>query len=279
MKKIMALIVGILISSFCFAQQLLVEEKLERMQGVITKSPVYIRALGWMPEDKTDTVILYFNGWPSISRIENDKTFFNGLNKFMRVNMLTKENIGVVLMDCPTDQWGNKSWDTPTACDDTYRSSKQHVEDIEKIIKSLKESNGIKNFYLMGHSHGTISAKLLGKGLGAEIAGVISSAAVTVKYKGAVSNFGWAGEAFDMNDLKIPVLNIHHEEDGCFVTPYQTVLKYSKNNLMTVQGGTKSGPVCGGGNYHSHEGNEVEVNNAIIKWIKTREVTASVGKK
>ena len=278
MKSLPVSLFTFFMSAICTAQPVLIEEKLERTQGFLAKSPVYIRALGWMPEGKTETAILYFNGWPSISRIESDKNFFNGLNRFIRVSRFTNENISVVLMDCPTDQWGNKSWDTPTACDDSYRSSKQHIEDIETIIKSLKQSHGIKNFYLMGHSHGTISAKLLGKGITGDVAGVISSAAVTVRYKGAVSNFGWAGESFNMNDLKVPVLNIHHEQDGCLVTPYSTVLNYSKNNLISVQGGTKSGPECGGANYHSYEGNELEVSNAIVKWIKTREVTPRIGK-
>ena len=279
MKKLAALIIGFFMALSCSAEPILIEEKLDRTQGVFIKNPVYIRALAWMPEEKADTVILYFNGWPSISRIENDKTFFNGINRFIRVSMFLKENVGVVLMDCPTDQWGIKSWDVPTACDDSYRSSKQHVQDIERVIKFLKESHAIKNFYLMGHSHGTISAKLLGKAMAQDVAGVISSAAVTLRYKGAVSNFGWAGENFNMDDLKIPVLNIHHEEDGCWPTPYATVLKYSKNNLITVQGGIKNGPVCGGGNYHSYEGNEIEINKAIIKWIQSREVTPYVGLK
>lgn len=278
MKNILMLfLLSFFVSTTCSAQPILIEEKLDRTQGFFTKSPVFIRALGWFPEEKTDTAILYFNGWPSISRIESDKSFFNGLNRFIRVSRFTNAKISVVLMDCPTDQWGNKSWDTPTACDDSYRSSKQHVEDVEKIINSLKINHGVKKFYLMGHSHGTISAKLLGKGIVGDVAGVISSAAVTVRYKGAVSNFGWAGESFNMNDLKVPVLNIHHEHDGCFVTPYSTVQSYSNNNLITVQGGTKSGSECGGANYHSYEGNELDVNDAVIKWIKTREVTLKVG--
>lgn len=192
MKKMLIIFFSFFISCSSFSQPLLIEEKLDRTQGLFTKSPVYIRALAWFPEEKTETAILYFNGWPSISRIESDKSFFNGLNRFIRVSRLTNENISVVLMDCPTDQWGNKSWDTPTACDDGYRSSSQHVEDIKKIINSLKINYGIRFFYLMGHSHGTISAKLLGKKIIDDVAGVISSAAVTVRYKGAVSNFGWA---------------------------------------------------------------------------------------
>ena len=43
-------------------------------------------------------------------------------------------------------------------------------------------------------------------------------------------------------------------------------------------GGIKNGPDCGGGNYHSYEGNEMQINIAIIKWIKTREVTEKIGK-
>ena len=51
MKKILALIFGFLINLTCIAQPILIEENLDRMQGIFTKSPVYIRALGWMPEE------------------------------------------------------------------------------------------------------------------------------------------------------------------------------------------------------------------------------------
>ena len=84
MKKILILIFGFLINLTCIAQPILIEENLDRMQGIFTKSPVYIRALGWMPEEKTDTAILYFNGWPSISRIENDASDIR-LSTLMRI--------------------------------------------------------------------------------------------------------------------------------------------------------------------------------------------------
>jgi hypothetical protein len=154
-----------LLTAKIFAQPLLVEEKLNRAEGVFSKNSVYIRALAWLPEQKADAVILYFSGWPTIARIESDKTFYVGFNKFILPSKLINENIGIVLMDCPTDQWGIKSPNSPTACDDYYRISDQHVSDVGVVIESLKNSNGLENFYIMGHSHGTISAKYLGEKL------------------------------------------------------------------------------------------------------------------
>lgn len=277
MKYLFACFVSFWMLGTCCAQPVLIEEKLDRTQGILNKTPVFMRSLVWLPEEKTDTVVLFFNGWPAIARIENDKSFFNGITRFVRVSKFLHEGIAIALMDCPTDQWGDKSWDMPNACDDSYRSAKQHLQDVDRIIQSLRQNHGLKNFYVMGHSHGTISAKLVSRGLSSSVSGLISSAAVTLRYKGAVSNFGWAGESFDMAEVKVPTLNIHHQDDGCGSTPYATVQKYAKNNLITVKGGVKDGPVCGGGHFHSYQGNELELNNAIIRWIKTREVTATVG--
>jgi hypothetical protein len=89
--------------------------------------------------------------------------------------------------------------------------------------------------------------------------------------------YGYSTESFDMSALKAPALNIHHGDDQCIYTPYSTVLAYSKNNLITVKGGTPNGDVCGGGHYHSFEGREEASSKAIIQWIKTGQVQSSVG--
>jgi hypothetical protein len=152
----------------------------------------------------------------------------------------------------------------------------KHADDVKKIMAVLKEKYGITQFYIMGHSYGTISSKWLAKNLGTEIQGSIHSAAQTVASP-RMRTYGYSAESFDMGSLKAPVLNIHHGDDQCIYTPYSTVLGYSKNNLITVKGGIPNGDVCGGGNYHSFEGREEVSSRAIIQWIKTGQVQSSVG--
>ena len=77
---------------------------------------------------------------------------------------------------------------------------------------------------------------------------------------------------FDMSKIKIPVLNIAHQDDLCPSTPYWIVKNYSHDNLVTVRGGGTSGFVCGGANRHSFEGRQRGVSRAIAKWITTQEV-------
>ena len=79
-----------------------------------------------------------------------------------------------------------------------------------------------------------------------------------------------------MAAIKIPVLNIAHEQDECRSTPYATVKRYSRNNLVTVRGGGQTGFVCGGANRHSFEDRQRGVSRAIIKWMTTGEVQTYV---
>ena len=74
-----------------------------------------------------------------------------------------------------------------------------------------------------------------------------------------------------------PILNVHNENDACRSTPYNYVRDYSSGNLVTVRGGIPEGDPCGGGNLHSHQGREAVVVNAIIHWIKTKQVDQYIG--
>ena len=98
--------------------------------------------------------------------------------------------------------------------------------------------------------------------------GVINSSVMNYAYGDlARSTIG-----FDMNAIKIPVLNIAHEDDRCPSTPYFMVKNYSKDNLVTVRGGGQTGHICGRANRHSFEGRQKGVAKAIVKWITTGEV-------
>lgn len=256
---------------------ILLEVQTGREAGVFSKSPVVQRAILLRPSIPTNTALLFYRGWSGIANIKSENDWYRNLNYLKNnTNLFDQAGIALVVMDCPSDENSVGSGNTPLGCADDYRSSKKHAEDVRKILSLLREKYEINNFFIMGHSYGTISSKWLAKNLGTEIQGSIHSASMTVASPRKPA-YGYSTQSFDMGSLKTPVLNIHHGDDQCNSTPYSIVLGYSKNNLITVKGGTPNGDVCGGGHYHSFEGREEVSSKAIIQWIKAGQVQSSVG--
>ena len=255
----------------------LLAENAGRESGFFTKSPVIQRAILLKPSSPFDKALLFYRGWSGIANIKTENDWQRNLNYFRNnTELFSQSGIALVVMDCPSDENSVASGNTPLGCNDDYRSSVKHADDVRKIIGFLKEKYAVKKIYVMGHSYGTISSKWLAKHLGNEIEGSIHSASMTVANK-RNRLYGYSVESFDMSQLKALVLNIHHGDDQCDHTPYSTVVSYSKNNLITVRGGEGTGDVCGGTHLHSMGGRESESSKAIIRWITTGEVQALVG--
>jgi hypothetical protein len=256
---------------------ILLEADAGRESGVFSKSPVVQRAILLKPSTPTDTALLFYRGWSGIANIKTENDWKRNLNYLQNnTELFSQSGIALVVMDCPSDENSVAPGNKPLGCNDDYRSSGKHADDVRKIMVLLKEKYGIKNFYVMGHSYGTISSKWLAKNLGTEIRGSIHSASMTLA-NNYNRIYGSSVESFDMSALKAPVLNIHHGDDQCSHTPYSTVVAYSKNNLITVKGGEGTGDVCGGTHLHSMGGREEAASTAVIQWIKTGRVQAIVG--
>jgi pimeloyl-ACP methyl ester carboxylesterase len=256
---------------------ILIEVDAGRESGVFSKSPVVQRAILLKPSIPSDTALLFYRGWSGIANIKSENDWKRNLNYLQNnTELFAQAGIAVVVMDCPSDENSVAPGNTPLACNDDYRSSIKHADDVRKIMAVLKEKYGITKFFIMGHSYGTISSKWLAKNLGNEIQGSIHSAAMT---HASPRNraYGYSVESFDMTSLKASVLNVHHADDQCVHTPYSTVTAYSKNNLVTVRGGEGTGDVCGGTHLHSMGGREEPTSKALIRWIKTGQVQSTVG--
>ena len=254
----------------------LIEIDTGRSEGLFKKSSVFQRAILAKPANPSDTALLYFRGYPGIARIQSVADKDRNLQPFMRKNqqLFAEEGIALVVMDCPTDQWGSAGGPRVTGCLDDYRSSKQHADDVRGVIAKLRNEYGYSRIFVMGHSMGTISSRWLAKNLGNEIAGSIHSSSMN-----GFNKFGHANSlsGFPYDSIAAPVLHVHNEKDACEHTPYSTVKGYAGANLVTVHGGVAQGDPCGAGHLHSHQGNEEAVVRAIITWIKTGKVEREIG--
>lgn len=248
-----------------------------RTHGFFTKAPVFQRAVLAKPARPTDTAVLFFRGYPGIARIESIADKQRNLLPFMKMNqqMFQDEGLALVIVDCPTDEWGSHG--APTACLDSYRASTRHADDVRAVMARLRDEHGLSKIYVMGHSLGSISSRWLAKNLGTEIAGSIHSASINAPTARTGAGLGTSFSAFRYDAIAAPMLHVHHEHDACRSTPYWIVKEYARDNLVTVRGGEPEGDPCGGGHLHSYQGRGELVVRSIISWIKTRTVDRLIG--
>ena len=123
-KALMAVATALVCASLAHAQDdVLIEIDRGRTEGIFTKSPVFQRAILAKPARPTDTALLYFRGYPGIARIQSVADKQANLQPFMRMNQrrFAQEGIALVIMDCPTDQWGAAGAARVGSCLDDYR--------------------------------------------------------------------------------------------------------------------------------------------------------------
>lgn len=243
-----------------------------RTEGLFSKSPVFQRAILSLPPKSSGTALLWFRGQPGIARIESIKDKNRNLNLLgQQQRLIYAAGIAIVIVDCPTDQWGHPG-PVQTSCDDVYRESQMHADDVRSVIAELKAKHGLTRFFIMGHSMGSISSRWLAKNLGNEIAGSIHSASITI----SESRWGRSGARFSVSDIRAPALHLHHEQDACLNTPYDRVKAYAGDMLVTIRGGTPSGNPCAI-HYHGYQGREEAAVAAVVTWITTGKVVPVVG--
>ena len=253
--------------------EILIDEALNRTRA---NAPVHMRAILVKPNAPTDTALMMFRGSPGYAKIESVKDKNRNYANFVRQNevLFIREGIALVVMDCPTDQWGEYGGPGPTNCFDDYRSSKAHADDVRRIMAVLREQHGYSKFYVLGHSQGTVSSRWMAKQLGNEIEGSIHSASINVANP---KGYAKSMRDFPYQSITTPMIHIHNEKDACSGTPYKLVQAYAGENLITVRGGIPEGEPCGAGHLHSHQGREEVVAKTVIGWIKTRQVPRVIG--
>jgi len=174
---------------------------------------------------------------------------------------LVDADIADAIVDAPSDK-------LPQGMQDEFRLGADHLADIRAVIADLKKRFPGARIYLIGTSRGTISAAALAAKLGDSVQGVVLTSTVTNHDK-----MGEALSRFDFTTIKIPLLFIHHRDDGCVTSPYRNVERMSKTiTLISVSGGDppQSGP-CDPQSPHGYFGRDAPVAQAMRNWILGRE--------
>ena len=173
-----------------------------------------------------------------------------------------QNNISVLIPDIPSDK-GNLFY---------YRTTKSHAEDLSHMIMWLRQTYPQQPVWLIGTSRGTISAANAAVRLDAahKPDGIVLSASLTRASNSGLDSLSDVA----LDKLDVPTLLVHHEQDECYVTPYQDIpallqtIPSKRKALLSFVGGVNRGPACESKGFHGFNGIEPEVVNAISDWIK-----------
>ena len=150
------------------------------------------------------------------------------------------------------------------------RISPEHMQDIKLLVEFMKKDTGLP-VWLIGTSRGTVSATAAAIFFGnAYLDGIVlASSIVSYKQTGAVPTQ-------DLEKIRIPVLVLHHEKDGCkFCAPHEVaaIVKGLKNAPVKKQiwmsgGENPTGDPCEALHYHGYIGIERTTVDLITNWIR-----------
>jgi hypothetical protein len=170
--------------------------------------------------------------------------------------LFTGSGVATAVMDAPSDQ--------PRGMGDEFRLGSAHAEDIGRVVADLRTRFPGLPVFLVGTSRGTLSAASAGKHRGSGVDGVVLTATVFLASR---RQPGLSG--FDFSSIPVPLLFVHHVDDGCDYTPHSAAKRLAdRYPVVSVSGGLppQSKP-CEAMTPHGFLGREADAVDAIAKWM------------
>ena len=262
MKKLATLL--LVIQTFFFSG-LIYGQDSEKVVDIPTRPGVTQRFLFLSPDHPKAAAILFAGGQGGL-QIGNDGDIKWGATNFVvRTRQLFADNgIAVAVIDAPSDR-------QTTPFLSGFRQTPEHVSDIKAVIAWLRQKTKLP-VWLIGTSRGTQSAAFVAVQLNNEDGGpdglVLTSSILT-------DNKGRPVTEMPLHKLTIPVLVVHHEQDGCKFCSFgdipglmEKLTGSPRKELISFTGGEDRGDPCGALAHHGYNGLEKEVVGRISQWIK-----------
>ncbi|MCX7167130.1 MAG: alpha/beta hydrolase [Rhodocyclales bacterium] len=252
--KLEVLLVFLTASLVSGAGQAQVEVREISARPGVTLRFVYAKA-----ENPVASAVLFQGGGGNIGifpngSMRNENFLSGGARRF------TENGISVVIPDVPSDRRSL----------DNFRDTPEHAQDNAALIEFLRQQSSVP-VWAIGTSNGSLSAasastRLKEKGPD----GLVLTSSVTLAPFAALHLVTLA----PLHEVKVPVLLVHHKQDGCKFTPYEAMpglvaaLKSAKKvELISEEGGVATGNPCHTG-HHQFLGTEAAVTKDIADWIR-----------
>ena len=230
---------------------------------VPTRGGVTVRVLYLSPPQPKATLLLLIGGHGGMQISPDGRWKWGGGNFLMRSRQLfVDQGVAVAIVDAPSDRQ-----DPPYL--DFFRQTSAHVADLKAVVAWARSKSSVP-VWLVGTSRGTQSAAYVATQLdGADAPdGIVLSSSILADPKGRPVT------AMPLGRIHIPVLVVHHEEDGCRLCSFSEVpglmdrlTGAPRKQLLAFKGGESRGDPCEAFAHHGFNGQEADVVAKTVAWI------------
>lgn len=235
----------------------------ENVVDIPTRLGVTQRMIILQPPNPKAAVILIPGGHGGLQILPSGAMKWGEGNFLVRTRQqFVYQGLVVAVVDAPSDR------QVPPFLN-RFRQTPDHAADIKAIIAWVRESFKVP-IWLIGTSRGTQSvgyvATVLTGPEGPD--GVVLTSTILSDDKGRPV------PAMPLEKIRIPVLVVHHEQDGCRFCSFSDVqllmnklANTPRSELLAFRGGVSRGDPCEAFAYHGFNGIEQEVIGQIAAWI------------
>jgi hypothetical protein len=237
----------------------------EKVVDLPTRPGVTQRLLVDAPAQPQGVAILFAGGHGGLQIAADGQLGWGRGNFLVRSRALWGQKDWVtVLVDAPSDRQGSGFLSG-------FRQTPEHQADITAVMQWLR-SQYVLPIWLVGTSRGTQSVGFLATELGgpARPDGIALTATILQDPRGR------AVPAMPLQNLRMPVLVVHHEDDACkhcrfsdmpaLMTRLEAV---PTRQLMTFTGGADRGDPCEAMAHHGFNGLEADVVAKMSAWMRS----------
>lgn len=228
-----------------------------------TRPGVTNRVLLVAPDRPRAAALLYAGGHGGLQIASDGSMRWGEGNFVVRTRlMFAEQGLAVAVVDAPSDRQ-----QAPYL--NRFRQTPEHAQDATAIVAELRKRYAVP-VWLIGTSRGTQSVAAIALALAQQPGapdGLVLTASILTDPGGRPL------PAMPLQELRLPVLVVHHEQDGCARCRYADLplltdkLQAPRRQVLSFTGGTSLGDPCEARAYHGFNGLEDQVVTAIARWI------------
>jgi dienelactone hydrolase len=229
-----------------------------------TRPGVTQRFLYLAPDKPRAALVLLAGGHGGLQIFPNGSFAWGEGNFLVRTRgLFMQQGLAVAVVDAPSDRQSAPFLGG-------FRQTPAHVADLKAVIAWLRDKTGVP-VWLVGTSRGTQSAAWAATQLPRADGGpdglVLTSTILN-------DPRGRPVPAMPLERVAVPVLVVHHQQDGCKLCPFgettglmDKLTAAPRKELIAVSGGISKGDPCEALAYHGYNGVEADVVGRIAAWI------------
>lgn len=237
-----------------------------RVVDIPTRPGVTERVLFIAPPQPKIAAILIPGGQGNVD-IRADGTVGVGGNFLVRSrDQFVADGVAVAVLDVPSDRRSAPYLGG-------FRQTPQHVADLRAVISWMRAETHLP-VWLIGTSRGTQSVAYFATQVPRPENGGADGFVLTSTILVGSNARDRAVPQMPLAEIDMPVLVVHHKDDGCALCPYadiprlMSLLVTAKHSqAITVDGGTNTGDPCEAKAYQGFNGIEAPVVQLIANWM------------